>query len=144
MTKESLAAAINGREYTNEITKLEAKQAKEAGLVVIFGASDDLIEFEGAIYDECGAPGTMCIQDGKLVYGDIPDDEEEVLKKYNVLAVVKDCLKKATKIVAKWDIGDYSWVIETTAPHAAFDIMDDGAKFCRGIVIDLKELEVKT
>lgn len=55
MTKEQLAYLLNGREYTNEITKEEEREAKNSGLLVIFGASDDLIELRGAIYDEVGA-----------------------------------------------------------------------------------------
>lgn len=49
MTKESLAAILNGRTYGDEITKEEEAQAKAAELVVIYGASDDLVEFGGAI-----------------------------------------------------------------------------------------------
>ena len=56
MIKEELAALINGREYTHELTDKE-KSAKDARLVVVFGASEDLMEFRGAINDECGAYG---------------------------------------------------------------------------------------
>ena len=55
MTKEELAALINGRKYRHELTDKEEKAAKDARLVVVFGASDDLMEFRGAINDECGA-----------------------------------------------------------------------------------------
>jgi hypothetical protein len=44
MTKEELAGKLDGREYGDEITQAEVEQAKDAGLVVVFGASDDLIE----------------------------------------------------------------------------------------------------
>ena len=51
MTKEELAATLNGREYNHEITKEEEAEARENGLVVIFGASDDLdILFEMMIH----------------------------------------------------------------------------------------------
>ena len=39
MTKEELAAKLNGREYGQEITDAESTEAGKAGLLVIFGAS---------------------------------------------------------------------------------------------------------
>ena len=46
MLKE-FANRLNGREYGQELTPAEAQRAKEAGIVVVFGASDDLMEFRG-------------------------------------------------------------------------------------------------
>jgi hypothetical protein len=36
----------------SEINKAEERQAKDAGLVVVFGYSDDGVELRGAIHDE--------------------------------------------------------------------------------------------
>ena len=55
MTAKELAEKLNGREYGNDITDEEATAAKKAGLLVIYGYSDDNIEFRGIIYDERGA-----------------------------------------------------------------------------------------
>jgi len=57
MTTKEWADKLNGREYGKEITRPEAQQAKEDGIVIVYGASDDLMEFEGAISDEIGAYG---------------------------------------------------------------------------------------
>ncbi len=57
MDAKELAAKLNGRKYCREMTREESEQAAAAGLVVVHGASDDLIEFRGAIRDEGGAPG---------------------------------------------------------------------------------------
>ena len=54
ITKEQLAAMLNGREYGQELTNDEGKLAKQSGLVVIFGASDDLMQIVGA---ECAEVG---------------------------------------------------------------------------------------
>lgn len=54
MTAKEMAELLNGREYGNEITSDEEKLAKESGLVVVFGYSDDNCEFRGAIDDEVG------------------------------------------------------------------------------------------
>lgn len=52
MTKEQMAALLNGREIGQEITKDEEHIAKESGLLVVFGASDDLMEFRGKYRQE--------------------------------------------------------------------------------------------
>lgn len=143
MTKEQLANMLNGREYGDEITDAEEKLAKSDGLVVIFGASDDLCELRGAVNDELGArPDTLIMIDknGQLL-PEIEDDDAEVLRKYGVLAAVQRAHYQATKIVAHWhDEGNPCWTYETTAPHASFDVIEDGKKYGIGVVIDLKEL----
>lgn len=82
MKKEELAAMLNGREYRNEITREEAAEAKAAGLVVVYGASDDLMEFEGAIRDELGCydGGTAFVdKKGLLDRGQIDDGDDEAI-----------------------------------------------------------------
>jgi hypothetical protein len=139
MTKEQLAAQLNGREYPLRISKDEQTQAKKDGLVIIFGASDDLVEFDGAIYDEAGAWGGVEILISKgAILEDIEPDEEEVLKKHGVYTTVKDSRKSAIKITARWcKYAGYFWFIEASVPFAPFDVMEEGTTFCRGVVIDL-------
>ena len=55
MTKEQLAEMLNGRQYGDETTPEIERLAKENGLCIAFGASDDLLEFRGSVYDEAGA-----------------------------------------------------------------------------------------
>lgn len=55
MNAKELAAALNNSVYPFRIHKDFIDAAKEAGLVIVYGASDDLMEFEGAIRDELGA-----------------------------------------------------------------------------------------
>lgn len=142
MTKETLAAQLNGREYLQEITPTEALEAKASKLLVIFGASDDLIELRGASDDEAGAwdgRELLIRRDGEM----LPDLEREditILEKHSALARVQELRAQAVKITAKWDEGGYSWLLETTFQHAAFDIMEGAEKYCRGLVIDLKEI----
>lgn len=136
MTKEELAGWINGRTRRNEITKAEENIAKKDGLVVVFGYSDDGIEFRGAIYDErdCYDGGTIHVhRDGLLGRHD-----EECSCPFCGYEAQK---KRCATIDALWDkeIG-YSWTYETIIPHASFDIMSDDDKFCRGIVFNLSDL----
>lgn len=138
MTREQLAAQLNGREYGNEIDHTEEKAAKEHGLVAIFGYSDDNAEFRGAIHDEVG-----CYDGGEFLvsrHGVVtpPDREErEVLEKFHVLEAAT---KGSAKIKAVWGKHGYSWTYETDIPQATFDIMDEGEKFCRGIVFNLSDI----
>jgi hypothetical protein len=137
MTKEELAALLNGREYLQEISKEEAAQAAESGLVVIYGASDDLVELEGAIYDEAGCfdGGTIYLDAKGLIPGERDDDwDDEEMADYFARK------PKAIRVEAVWS--EYvppCWTYQTDRPHATFEIVEDGEPYCRGIVIDLKE-----
>lgn len=64
LTKESLALKLNNCQIDEEISKTDEQEAKKNNLVVVFGASDDLIEFRGAINDEQGAKDRINIAKG--------------------------------------------------------------------------------
>ena len=52
VTMKEFARTLNGREYDCcMFTKQEIQLAKDIGWIIVTGASDDLMEFEGAIYD---------------------------------------------------------------------------------------------
>jgi hypothetical protein len=133
MTKEELAARLNGREYGGEMTEDEERMAKAAGLVVLFGASDDLAEFRGAINDEAGCydGGQIMLSGGKI--SEEPDCDCRWAK-----AAWEEAQKYAQRIKAVWcGEGDYSWTYKTEIPHATFDVLEGDEKFCRGIVFEL-------
>jgi hypothetical protein len=142
MTKETLAALLNGREYEYEITPEEEAQAKAAGLVVAFGYGDDNTVLRGAINDEVrcfeGDEIMLCkngfIMDWDYVYH---EDEREV-EEY----ITRKRLPKS-KITAIWydeDAEEYEWIYKTNIPHATFDIMENGQKYRRGIVFDVADI----
>lgn len=127
MTKEQFAALLNGREMLFEISSAEEVQAAQLGLVVLFGGSDDLAEFRGAITDEGDVydGGDLFVHQDGLVC--VPEEETETVL-------------KCAKIEAVWDSEGYSWTYKTDIPHATFDILEDGEKYCRGIVFNLSDL----
>lgn len=136
MTKEQFAEILKGRQYRDEISREESLLAKQHGLVVCFGASDDLLEFRGAIYDEIGAwDGTRAYinKSGCL----IDDDDMHVLRNHNPVT-------KFTHVDAAWcpdgEFKGYSWLITANIPCASFNIMEDEKPYCRGIVFDVKDL----
>jgi hypothetical protein len=133
MNIQEFAAMLNSREYRREITKEEKKLAKELGFVVAYGASDDLMELEGAINDEFGCcdGGTAFItKDGIL-----SSCEDECIH-------FQKAMEAAKKITAHWckDKEGFTWSYETDFPHETFRIYDDGEKYCRGIVFDINSL----
>lgn len=140
MKNEELAELINGREYPFYLTFDEKKICKDAGLVVVYGASDDLMEFDGRFCDEygCYEGGTVMVD----VKGIIPswdtmisnEDTEEAFEEYFKRK------PRGREIEAQWDHGGYSWAYYTTIPHATFEIMEDGEKYCRGIVFNIEDL----
>lgn len=129
MNAKEFAAMLNGREYRREITKAEEKEAKAAGLIVAFGASDDNLELRGAVDDEIGA------YDGGAAT--IFTDTLEVSREDGC----KECRKRAPNftIEAEWSpkVPAASWLITASVPFEPFDIMEDGSLFCRGAVITL-------
>ena len=131
MTAKELSAMLNGREYGNEISKAEEELAKENGLVVVFGCSDDLMELCGAIYDEA----------------DVYDGGTVMLEKDGIVTRENECrhckyfkAAKTTEIKALWYKNGVSWTYETDIPHETFNIYEDGELFCVGIVFSINDL----
>lgn len=139
MTKEQLAAMITGREYPLELTKEELADAKASGLVIVYGASDDLIELDGAVNAECGVyAGGEVLVNHKGIVNSPDDDETEILEKFGVLEAAK---KSYRKIKTIWESGDnISWQYETDIPHAKFVVKEDGETYCIGLVFEASEL----
>ena len=134
MTKEQLAAQLNGREYPLRLSAKDQLQARNNGLVIVYGASDDLCEFDGAISDECGAPGDIFVTRAGVL--ELHDDCDCKFCGY------KTAVARATKIEAFWCVEREGpeWTYQTAIPHATFSIMEDGRVFCRGIVFSVEDL----
>jgi hypothetical protein len=145
MDKEQLAAMLAGATYDNfvrsdafikqiesETNKSIEVEAKQTGLVIVFGASDDLMEFRGAVDDELGAYNgtTAYLTSAGLLNNDC---EDEVCQHFLKLQ------EGAKTIEACWNAEGYSWIFKTDIPHATFEITEDGGKYCRGIVFALAD-----
>ena len=65
MTPKDIAERLDGIEYDGRYFYSEvdavAKDAKKNSIVIVYGASDDLMEFEGAFRDELGAPCKVAV-----------------------------------------------------------------------------------
>ena len=137
---KSISKELDGIEYPVRIPKNVAEDAKKHGIVIVYGLSDDLMEFEGAIRDEVG-----CYNDGEVYV-----DAKGLIPDYSTVDkddkdAVRDCLAregKGHRIDALWcDEPGYSWTYKTDIPHETFEGMESGDPYCRGIVFYLPEAE---
>ena len=136
MTAKELAQMLNGREYGFEITVQEEQMAKDSGLVVVFGCSDDILEFRGTFHKEEDARwnrATHLTKEGVVKKPCIESGECEYYAK---------CTKGAKEINAVWYDANAgaAWSYKTDIPHETFDIYEDGELFCVGIVFSVDDL----
>lgn len=136
MTAKEFADLLSGRDYMNEITQGEEEQAKAAGLVVVFGFSDDCMEFRGAIDAEvsCYGGGTAYLSMSGLINPPFCGGED-----CPYFAAAK---KDARSIDAVWHHSGHgpTWTYETDIPHETFEILDGVEPWCIGIVFNMKDL----
>ena len=145
MKKEELAQLLNGRQYGEKMTTEEIIQAEKNGLLVCFGYSYDFLEFKGLILDvaavyEKDTKYLYIDKNRKLTYisQEKINEIKEILEDYNM-----DFILPIIPIKIQWcpEELDCSWLITTDIPHATFDIYDDGELYCRGIVLELTDIE---
>jgi hypothetical protein len=103
---------IQNCQYENELSLMAAAIAEENGLVVVFGASDDLCEIRGAEDDEID-----CFDGGEATIA-------------------------GAKVKINWCKDGYSWTYDTDIPHECFDVYEDGEKYCRGIVFSISDVRL--
>lgn len=143
MTKEQLAEKLDGIEYGAAINPDLLKGAKDNGLVIVYGVSDDLMELEGAIEDEGGCydgEEFFIDKEGLLADRDQIEDDDE-LEEWLTRK------KRAKKLHALWFGGDkksdVAWTYKTTIPHATFKVYEGEDKQevqCVGIVFSIDDL----
>lgn len=122
---KSWAEKLNGRKYGDEITNDEAEAAKQDGIVIVYGYSDDNMEFRGALDDEVG-----CFDGGVARVAECGVYTEEVPAN----AALRE-------VRAVWCAPDRAtWSYETDIPHATFNVYEDGELFCEGIVFSVEDI----
>lgn len=134
---KEIAEKLNGLGYRETPGKDIVDEAKEAGIVIVYGESDDLMEFRGAAYDEVGCfdGGLAYFTEAGLVQNLCQDDDCPYAKKEK---------EKATTVEALWcKEVDYSWTYKTDIPHECFEVLEDGEPYCRGIVFKLSDVPTK-
>lgn len=97
-------------DYQPALNESELQDLRDEGLTIFYGQSDDLLEAEGAFFEEFGA-------------------WEGVTVKFE-----KGFVK------AEWTGGEPNWVITTDVPHVMFTLIDEGMVYCRGIIVHQEDL----
>lgn len=129
-----LALKLDGIDYADSIENRLA-DAKEKGLLVITGASDDLTEFYGVWRDEAGLGKIIFDANGILPSVDEIRDSDEADD-----IVAWGVRRKAAKVIRashgetghKYDMGEI--------PHAEFRVFDGDDLFSTGVVIHISNL----
>lgn len=124
MEIKEFAQMINGKQYGYpQFTKEELQIAKDNGFVIVYGASDDLMEFDGAIQGEggCYDGGTVWFDRNRVYNGDGTAGDR--------------CIE------ALWCTeDDITWTYKTDIPHETFMIYEGDEAYCRGIVFSINDL----
>lgn len=136
---QKFAQALNGREYRCELYPQEERKAKENGIVIVFGQSDDLMIAAGIICEEYGAVDKDVYYIIKTKKGSYDFREAEDLSEDTDLnSLPKITIRRGTG-KEQDELGEFYWYYQTDIPHATFDIKDGGENFCRGIVFHIDD-----
>ena len=109
---KAIAEKLNGRQYLDELHSDEEEELKQQGIVVVYGYSDDCVEFRGAIDDEVGM---FC--DGAIWVPPEKDTKSAIIVSHSPLL----------------------WEFKTEIPHEEFIIYEDAEVFGKGIVFFLED-----
>jgi len=145
---KEFSAMLHGRDCQPNLTQNELWLAKKRGFVVVYGDSDDRVEFEGAIRAEGHTnpllrnrpAGVLALSEN----GELLDDESELYTEY----VRNNC-----NIITVFYCGKdgLNWAFESDIPHETFLTYDGGYDeefaefddgFARCMVFELSSLKI--
>lgn len=128
ITIQEAASRLNGNQYREEGSRELWAEMKAAGLVAVYGASDDLMVMNGAIDDEFSPVDTQITPNG------VP-----INKCYEGHHCPNWKPVEGPMITPVWNDEGTPWTYKTTIPHATFCVMEDEETYCIGIVFALKD-----
>lgn len=136
---EEFAQALDGRTYGHELTADDKTRARELGIVIVYGAYDDLCELEGALRDEIDC------YEGRIAHLSQAGVIENTLQSKCFCGETDECplaqefVQQGNALHIYWcredeDADGFMWSFKIDVPSAAFHIYEDGDRYCRGIV----------
>lgn len=128
---KELSNTVGSDDRWFDLTPSQKEFCKAHDIVVVYGYSDDNVEFDGAIREEVGA------WEGAEIYVDAngPIELCECECKY-----YKAAMENAKRINAFWYLDDWAWEFRTDIPHETFEFYSDGDPYCKGIVFYKKDM----
>jgi hypothetical protein len=134
MKANELARRLSGIEL-GDIGREAEREAAKSGLVIVYGDGRDLVKFIGAIEGMADLPegGPIHLDaDGLLPDADdVPEAER---------AAYYDRKRLSYLIDAEWQQHGFPWSFTTAIPHHRFVVMNEGTRYCRGIVFEKSAL----
>lgn len=128
MDYKQAAEALNGNQYGSEGNPELFAAMKDAGLIAIYGYSDDIAVINGFEHDEAYGKVLHFTPDG-LLKNDCDDEDCPYFAKLRKLAAT---------VNVDFDAPGFTIRITTDMPHASFVIKDDDDDYCQGIVFSLR------
>jgi hypothetical protein len=135
MNVNDLVRELDGMEYGTRINKEILDNAKQNGLVIVYGASDDIMVFDGAIYDSVSVfeGGYAYLSESPKINGLLQNKCDNPDCPYYM-----EKLRNVVYIEAIWnDNGSPCWYYKTKIPHETFNVYENDSLYCQGIVFDL-------
>lgn len=149
---EKLFGLLSNREYRNETTAEIEKFAKDNNFVIMFGASDDLLEFRGAYFEEFGASNktkfyfnknmSIFCYKNKINIAKLLNENRNTFNWLHIENNFEYELELLNEIEVFWCKNEnfYTWSYKTNFPSVSFDILEDGKKYSQGIIFSLEDL----
>lgn len=124
------------REIGHEVSAADKAWLIENNLVVIYGASDDLAEIDGAVCDEVGIGWrnkSILFHRGSVY---VPECDDEGCPHEE--AIRNNC----ERVGVRWDesITGPSWYYIATFPHETFDVYDGDDYYCQAVIFKAESI----
>jgi len=127
-----ISKKVDGLRYLEERNDIW-DLAKKEGVVIVFGFSDDNIEFRGAIDDEIGC------YDGSVVT--VPGTNEHISALWCGMINGNKAVEENEYTTEDGSVIPWTYKVREDLPHETFMMYEDDGVFCRGIVFCLEDCQ---
>lgn len=137
-----LASRLHGREYPYPMMAEDIQFAKEHGLVVVTGLSDDIVSYEGAFNDEGYGPIEYITAKGRIEEPDCDCDAARREHKRLCESAAHFEVKQGGEVGNAYgaELEVYWHYVAHGFAYEPFFVMEDGEVNCIGMVIDIADL----
>lgn len=125
---------LYGWEYGENFPASWVKEWEETGIVVVYGYSDDLIEFEGALSEEFGSDEVRFTKEG-FIENECDDYDCPHYKR-----MLKEAPYYVVPNFAPGHPKNPTWTYSTNVPHQTFTMMEDDDVYCYGLIFNINDL----